>query len=303
MEVGIVGLGRMGLNMARRASLGGHRAVGFDSRPEAMEAARKDGIEAASTLDELVSKLSHPRVVWIMLPEGRPVDGTITVLRPLLAEGDMIVDGGNSFYKDDLRRTGELLGSGLYYMDAGVSGGIWGLKEGYCTMIGGPKEGFEKLKPLLETLAPSGGYMYCGESGAGHYAKMVHNGIEYGLMEAYAEGFEILKASPNGEGMKNSELARLWNRGSVVRSFLLERLEDAFEKEEGLDSIIGYVEDSGEGKWMVKEAVDLRVAIPVISEALMRRFRSRQSEPFAEKVLAALREEFGGHSVKRNPGK
>ncbi|MCC6502093.1 MAG: decarboxylating 6-phosphogluconate dehydrogenase [Deltaproteobacteria bacterium] len=303
MEVGIVGLGRMGLNMARRLALGGHRAVGFDSRADALDAARKDGIEVALTLDELVSKLAHPRVLWIMLPEGRPVDGTITILRPLLTEGDMIVDGGNSFYKDDLRRTGELLGSGLYYMDAGVSGGIWGLKEGYCTMIGGPKEGFEKLKPLLETLAPSGGYMYCGESGAGHYAKMVHNGIEYGLMEAYAEGFEILKASPYGEGMKNSELARLWNRGSVVRSFLLERLEDAFEKEEGLDSIIGYVEDSGEGKWMVKEAVDLRVAIPVISEALMRRFRSRQQDPFAEKVLAALREEFGGHSVKRNPGK
>ena len=303
MEVGIVGLGRMGLNMARRLALGGHRAVGFDSRADALDAAGKDGIEVALTLDELVSKLAHPRVVWIMLPEGRPVDGTITVLRPLLAEGDMIVDGGNSFYKDDLRRTGELLGSGLYYMDAGVSGGIWGLKEGYCTMIGGPKEGFEKLKPLLETLAPSGGYMYCGESGAGHYAKMVHNGIEYGLMEAYAEGFEILKASAYGEGMKNSELARLWNRGSVVRSFLLERLEDAFEKEEGLDSIIGYVEDSGEGKWMVKEAVDLRVAIPVISEALMRRFRSRQQDPFAEKVLAALREEFGGHSVRRNPGK
>jgi 6-phosphogluconate dehydrogenase len=301
MEAGIIGLGRMGLNMARRLALGGHRVVGFDSRPEAAAAARKDGIETASTLDELASKLASPRVVWIMLPEGRPVDSTITVLRPLLSEGDMIVDGGNSFYKDDLRRTGELLGTGLIYMDAGVSGGIWGLKEGYCTMIGGPREGFEVLKSLLETLAPPGGYMYCGESGAGHYAKMVHNGIEYGMMEAYAEGFELLHASPYGEGMRKSELARLWNRGSVVRSWLLELIEDAFEKEEGLDSIIGYVEDSGEGRWMVKEAVDLNVALPAITEALMRRFRSRQDESFAEKVLAALREEFGGHNVRRGP--
>lgn len=303
MEVGIVGLGRMGLNMARRLLLGGHRVVGFDNSPEAIALAVKDGMEPAATLDELVSKLSASKIVWIMLPEGRPVDGTITVLRPLLSEGDMIVDGGNSFYKDDLRRTGELLGSGIYYMDAGVSGGIWGLREGYCTMIGGPREGFEKLRPVLDTLAPSGGYMYCGESGAGHYAKMVHNGIEYGLMEAYAEGFEILKASPYGETIRNSELARLWNRGSVVRSWLLERLEGAFEKEEGLESIRGYVEDSGEGRWMVKEAVDLMIAAPVITEALMRRFRSRQEDPFAEKVLAALREEFGGHSVKRNPEK
>lgn len=301
MEAGIIGLGRMGLNMARRLKQGGHRVVGFDRSGEAKAAARKDGIEGVSSLEEFVSELACPRVVWIMLHEGAPVDSTIEALKPLLAAGDMIVDGGNSYYKDDLRRADDLSGVGLVYMDAGVSGGIWGLKEGYCTMIGGPKAGFERLKPLLETLAPPGGYMYCGASGAGHFVKMVHNGIEYGMMEAYAEGFELLKASPYGEGIKNSELSRLWNQGSVVRSWLLELIEDAFEKEEGLDSIIGYVEDSGEGRWMVKEAVDLGVALPVITDALMRRFRSRQDESFAEKVLAALREEFGGHSVRRGP--
>lgn len=299
MEAGIIGLGRMGANMARRLKQGGHRVVGFDRNGEAVGAARKDGLDAAGSLEEFVSKLASPRVVWIMLPEGAPVDSTIEALKPLLAKGDMIVDGGNSYYKDDLRRAEELTGAGLVYMDAGVSGGIWGLKEGYCTMIGGPKAGFDRLKPLLETLAPPGGYMYCGASGAGHYVKMVHNGIEYGMMEAYAEGFELLKASPYGEGIKNSELSRLWNQGSVVRSWLLELIEDAFEKEEGLDSVIGYVEDSGEGRWMVKEAIDLSIALPVITEALMRRFRSRQDESFAEKVLAALREEFGGHAVRR----
>lgn len=301
MQAGIIGLGRMGLNMARRLKQGGHRVVGFDRSAQTLEAARKDGIDAASSLEEFVSKLAFPRAVWIMLPEGAPVDSTIEALKPLLAEGDMIVDGGNSYYKDDLRRTHDLSGSGLVYMDAGVSGGIWGLKEGYCTMIGGPRAGFERLVPLLETLAPAGGYMYCGASGAGHFVKMVHNGIEYGMMEAYAEGFELLHASPYGKGIRNSDLSRLWNRGSVVRSWLLELLEDAFEKEEGLDSIIGYVEDSGEGRWMVKEAVDLSVALPAITEALMRRFRSRQDESFAEKVLAALREEFGGHGVRRGP--
>lgn len=301
MEAGIVGLGRMGLNMARRLVKGGHRITGYNRTPDVTRAAEKEGIEAAFSLEELVSKLSTPRVVWIMLPEGRPVDSTIEELKPLLAPGDMIVDGGNSFYKDDLRRSKDLTPGGLVYMDAGVSGGIWGLKEGYCTMIGGPRSGFERIRPMLETLAPPDGYMYCGESGAGHYVKMVHNGIEYGMMEAYAEGFELLKASPYGKGIKNAELAALWNRGSVVRSWLLELLEDAFKKEDGLESIIGYVEDSGEGRWMVKEAVDLSVALPVITESLMRRFRSRQDESFAEKVLAALREEFGGHSVRRGP--
>jgi 6-phosphogluconate dehydrogenase len=301
MEAGIIGLGRMGLNMARRLAAGGHRVVGFDRNAEAAAAAGKDGIEAAASIEELVTKLASPRLVWIMLPEGAPVDGTVDSLRPLLSSGDMIVDGGNGYYKDDLRRAKELSGAGLVYMDAGVSGGIWGLKEGYCTMIGGPKDGFERMKPLLETLAPPGGYMYCGGGGAGHFVKMVHNGIEYGMMEAYAEGFELLKASPYGEGIKNSELSALWNRGSVVRSWLLELLEDAFEKEDGLDSIIGYVEDSGEGRWMVKEGVDLNVALPVITASLMRRFRSRQDESFGEKVLAALREEFGGHGVRRGP--
>lgn len=299
MEAGIIGLGRMGLNMARRLVGGGHRVVGFNRTPEVTRESAAEGIEAAFSLEELVSRLAAPRVVWIMLPEGAPVDSTIDALRPILARGDMIVDGGNSFYKDDLRRSEALSADGLVYMDAGVSGGIWGLREGYCTMVGGPEDGFERIRPLLETLAPPGGYMHCGQVGAGHFVKMVHNGIEYGMMQAYAEGFELLAASPYGKGVRNAEVAALWNKGSVVRSWLLELLEDAFEKEDSLQSVIGYVEDSGEGRWMVKEAVDLAVAMPVITESLMRRFRSRQDESFGDKVLAALREEFGGHAVRR----
>ncbi|WKZ34116.1 MAG: decarboxylating 6-phosphogluconate dehydrogenase [Thermodesulfobacteriota bacterium] len=301
MDVGMIGLGRMGLNMARRLARGGHRVVGYNRTAQATKSAEAEGIEGAYSLAELVDKLPRPRTVWMMLPAGRPVDDTIESLKPLLASGDMVVEGGNTYYKDDLRRSEGLKPLGLRYVDAGVSGGIWGLEKGYCTMIGGERAAFEVLEPVLKTLAPPGGYLWCGEVGAGHFMKMVHNGIEYGLMEAYAEGFELIKASPYGEGIRNAELARLWNRGSVVRSWLLELLESAFDKEDGLESIIGYVEDSGEGRWMVKEAVDMGVSIPAITESLMRRFRSRQEEPFGEKLLAALREEFGGHAVKRVP--
>ncbi|OGP14768.1 MAG: 6-phosphogluconate dehydrogenase (decarboxylating) [Deltaproteobacteria bacterium GWA2_55_10] len=299
MDAGMIGLGRMGLNMARRLTRGGHRVVGFNRASETTKKAEAEGIIGAYSLNEIAGKLPAPRVVIIMLPAGSPVDDTIEALKPSLSKGDIVVDGGNSFYKDDIRRFEDLKKLGIGYVDAGVSGGIWGLKEGYCTMIGGELSAFECIEPLLKTLAPAGGYLYCGKTGAGHFVKMVHNGIEYGMMEAYAEGFELLKASPYGEGIKNSELARLWNQGSVVRSWLLELLQSAFDKEEGLESIVGYVEDSGEGRWMVKEAVDMGLSLPVITESLMRRFRSRQEDSFAEKVLAAMREEFGGHSVRR----
>ncbi|MBE7413902.1 MAG: decarboxylating 6-phosphogluconate dehydrogenase [Deltaproteobacteria bacterium] len=301
MDVGMIGLGRMGLNMARRLQRGGHRVVGYNRTDKVTKGAEAEGIEGAYSLAELADKLPAPRTVWMMLPAGDIVDRTIEALKPLLAPGDTVVDGGNTYYKDDLRRSEELKPLGLRYMDAGVSGGIWGLEKGYCTMIGGERGAFEALEPLLKTLAPPGGYLWCGAVGAGHFMKMVHNGIEYGLMEAYAEGFELINASPYADGIRNAELARLWNRGSVVRSWLLELLESAFDKEDGLESIIGYVEDSGEGRWMVKEAVDMGVSIPAITESLMRRFRSRQEEPFGEKLLAALREEFGGHTVKRVP--
>lgn len=301
MDVGMIGLGRMGLNMARRLRKGGHRVVGYNRTAKVTQGAEAEGIEGAYSLPELADKLARPRTVWMMLPAGRPVDDTIEALKPLLAGGDTLVDGGNTYYKDDLRRSEGLKKLGIRYIDAGVSGGIWGLENGYCTMAGGERGAFERIEPLFKTLAPSGGYLWCGGQGAGHFMKMVHNGIEYGLMEAYAEGFELIKASPYGDGIKNTELARLWNRGSVVRSWLLELLESAFAKEDGLESVIGYVEDSGEGRWMVKEAVDMGVSIPAITESLMRRFRSRQEEPFGEKLLAALREEFGGHSVRRIP--
>lgn len=301
MDIGMIGLGRMGLNMARRLARGGHRVAGYNRTAQVTKAAEADGIEGAYSLSELVNKLPSPRTVWMMLPAGKTVDDTIDALKPLLSKGDIVVDGGNTYYKDDIRRYEDLKALGLGYVDAGVSGGIWGLEKGYCTMIGGERGAFEAMEPLVKTLAPPGGYLWCGAAGAGHFMKMVHNGIEYGLMEAYAEGFELIQASPYGDSVKNAELARLWNRGSVVRSWLLELLESAFAKEDGLGSIIGYVEDSGEGRWMVKEAVDMGVSIPAITESLMRRFRSRQEEPFGEKLLAALREEFGGHRVRRVP--
>ncbi len=300
MDAGIIGLGRMGLNMARRLHKGGHRVVGYNRTDAVTKQAEAEGIVGAYTLKEFSRKLLSPRVVIIMLPAGMPVDDTIEALKPLLSKDDIIVDGGNSFYKDDLRRFDDLKRSGIGYVDAGVSGGIWGLTEGYCTMVGGERGAFERIEPLLKTLAPPGGYLYCGHTGAGHFVKMVHNGIEYGMMEAYAEGFELLNASRYGEGIRNSDIARLWNNGSVVRSWLLELLEGAFRKEEGLESVIGYVEDSGEGRWMVKEAVDMGISIPAITESLMRRFRSRQDDSFAEKILAAMRDEFGGHGVRRS---
>lgn len=298
MQIGIIGLGRMGLNMALRLKRGGHDVAGYNKTPERTKEAEKAGVKGAYSLEELCSRLAPPRAVWIMIPAGEAIDAAIGELKPLLNKDDIIIDGGNSFYKDSVRRAGSLKNDGLNFLDVGVSGGVWGLKEGYCLMAGGEAGIYNLMEPVFRTLAPEGGYLYCGGPGAGHFVKMVHNGIEYGMMEAYAEGFELINASPYRDGADLADIARLWGRGSVVRSWLLELLESALRKDNNLEGIAGHVEDSGEGRWTVKEAVDLGVSLPAITEALFRRFRSRSADSFAEKALAAMRKEFGGHAVK-----
>jgi len=297
MKLAMIGLGRMGMNMVRRLLAGGHQVVAYNRTPDKIEQMVAEGAEGAFTLEEVTEKLDSPRIVWLMLPAGRVVDEHIDRLAPLLAKNDILIDGGNSFYKDDIRRAGQLGPQGIRYMDAGVSGGIWGLKIGYCTMIGGDRETYAAIEPILETLAPENGYLYCGKAGAGHFVKMVHNGIEYGMMQAYGEGFEILAASDFAEGFDYADISHLWNQGSVIRSWLLELAEAAFRKDDKLSDISGHVDDSGEGRWTVIQAVETGVPAEVITLSLMRRFRSRQKDPFAERVLAALRREFGGHAV------
>ena len=299
MKIGMVGLGKMGMNMTRRLLLKGQEVVAFNRSPEKVDEIVKEGATGAYTLKEMAAKLQHPRVVWLMLPAGKPVDDAIEDLIPLLENGDIIVDGGNSFYKDDLRRGEYLRGHGIHYLDVGVSGGIWGLKIGYCLMIGGPQDIFKSLVPVFEALAPQDGYLYCGPAGAGHFVKMIHNGIEYGMMSAYGEGFDILHASPYGSAVDFSAVAHLWNQGSVVRSWLLELAEDAFRKDSKLDKIEGFVEDSGEGRWTVQQAIDSGIPAPVIAASLFQRFRSRQDNSFSDRLLAALRNEFGGHAVQK----
>jgi 6-phosphogluconate dehydrogenase len=297
MELGMIGLGRMGANMVQRLLNGGHRIVAYDRNPDATRSVEAAGAVAASSLDDLVGKLSQPRVVWMMVPAGDPVTQTIEALLPHLSAGDVLIDGGNSYYKDSVRRGQEVAEKGIRYLDAGTSGGIWGLKIGYCLMVGGDDEAFRTVEPALKTLAPEDGYAHVGPSGAGHFVKMIHNGIEYAMMQAYAEGFEILKNSSFDLDLR--QLAGLWNHGSVVRSWLLELAESAFEKDPQLNGIQGYVEDSGEGRWTVFEAIDEDVPAPTIALSLMARFRSRQDDSFGAKVLAALRNEFGGHAVRR----
>lgn len=297
MQVAIVGLGRMGANMARRLLKGSHDVVVYNRSRDKSDELAKEGAVAAYSLEEVISKLDAPRVVWLMLPAGDITESHISELKTLLDRGDIIVEGGNSNYKDDVRRFKELAESDITYLDAGVSGGIWGLEVGYCTMVGGEKEAFKKIEPLIKTLAPESGYLYCGPSGAGHFVKMIHNGIEYGMMQAYAEGFEILKAGPYGEGLNMGEVSHLWNQGSVVRSWLLELCEDAFNKDPELSEIRGFVEDSGEGRWTVQQAIESGVPAPVITASLFERFRSRMENTFADRVLAAMRKEFGGHAV------
>lgn len=297
MQIGFIGLGKMGANMVERLLNGGHKPVVFDFNKAAVESAVEKGAVAADSLEDMVAKLDRPCAIWIMVPSGNPVTNTIATLKPLLGEGDILIDGGNSNYKDTLSRGAELKESKIHYMDVGTSGGIWGLKLGYCMMIGGEKEAFERLEPAFKTLAPENGYMHVGALGGGHYSKMIHNGIEYGMMEAYGEGFEILRAS--GYDYDLGKLADLWMNGSVIRSWLLELCGNAFAEDPDLTQIRGYVEDSGEGRWTVMEAIDKNVPAPALTLALMIRFRSRQQDSFSAKVIAALRNQFGGHGVKK----
>lgn len=296
----MIGLGKMGGNMTERLLRGGHRVVAYDRNPEAVQAAVAAGATGVATLEELVQQLSAPRVIWIMVPAGAPVDSTIAALQPQLQAGDILIDGGNSLYKDTQKRAAQLKEHGIAYLDAGTSGGIWGLSEGYCLMVGGEREAVARVEPIMLALAPEGGYAHVGPSGAGHFTKMIHNGIEYGMMQAYAEGFEILQ-SKSEMNLDLHQIAALWNHGSVVRSWLLELAEQMFADEPDLASIKGWVADSGEGRWTVQEAIDQNVPAPVITLSLMRRFASRQDESFANKVVAGLRHQFGGHAVKREP--
>jgi 6-phosphogluconate dehydrogenase len=325
MQIGMIGLGRMGANMARRLMKGAHECVVYDRNAKMVNALAGEGATAASSLEEAVEKLKKPRAVWIMLPSGAPTEETVVALSKLLTASDAIIDGGNSFYKDDVRRSAMLKSSGIYYLDAGTSGGVWGLERGYCMMIGGDQSTAERLDPIFATLAPGPGeipktigrekmkstadqgYLYCGPAGAGHFVKMIHNGIEYGLMQAYAEGFDILRGA-NSENLPGglsydlnlTDIAEVWRRGSVISSWLLDLTAIALASDSNLDAYSGFVEDSGEGRWTIAAALEEGVSAEVLSTALYTRFRSRQEHTFAEKILSAMRKGFGGH-IERPP--
>lgn len=297
MQIGFVGLGKMGANMVERLLRDGHDVVVFNRSSAPIEEARKKGAGGASSLEDLAEKLSPRRAIWLMIPAGDPVDKSIAELKKHLSKGDVIVDGGNSSWRDSKRRAEELRDAGIEYVDCGTSGGIWGLEGGYCLMYGGMKVACRHLEPAFDTLAPKNGHLYCGPSGAGHFVKMVHNGIEYGMMEAYAEGFEILEKSEYDLDLK--AISKVWQYGSVIRSWLLELAERAFTDDPHLDELEAYVKDSGEGRWTVQEAIELGVPAPVIASSLFARFQSREKESFAMRMLAALRNQFGGHAVKK----
>jgi 6-phosphogluconate dehydrogenase len=297
MELGMIGLGRMGLNMATRLIRRGHSVVGTAREADSLARLSEAGGKPVPSATELVATLSRPRLIWLMVPSGPVVDEVLAGLTPGLAPGDLVVDGGNSNYHDSMRRGKRLEAEGIGFLDAGTSGGIWGLENGYCLMVGGDEGHFRRAEPVLRDLAPEGGYLRTGPVGSGHFAKMIHNGIEYGMLQAYGEGFEILERSRFAYDL--GAVSRLWNRGSVVRSWLLELAERAFEKDPRLESLRGYVEDSGEGRWTVQEAMDLDVPAPVLTLSLLARFASRQDQSFSAKVIAALRNEFGGHAVKK----
>ena len=299
MELGIVGLGRMGGSMAERLLRAGHMVVGYAREEESVEALRRKGGIGVGSLRELVESLSVPRAIWLMIPAGSPVGEVIAELVPMMGREDTIIDGGNSHYKDSLRRAGELSDRGIQFLDVGVSGGVWGLEEGYSLMVGGEASAVERLSPIFESLAPAPGrgWGHVGPSGSGHFVKMVHNGIEYGLMEAYAEGFAIMKRK-EAFGIDLAKVGEIWRHGSVIRSWLLDLAVDALSEDAELSSIAPYVEDSGEGKWTVEEAMDLEVAAPVIALSLLQRLRSRDEEAFSDRLLAALRREFGGHPTR-----
>ena len=300
MELGLVGLGRMGANMARRLVQGGHRVVTHDLDADAVAASTRYGAEGVASLSGMISLLTPPRAVWLMLPIGQPTQDTIDAAVPLLSPGDLVIDGGNANYKDSVRRSRELAEHGIDFIDAGISGGVWGLVHGYCLMVGGPDAAVERMKPAFRTLAPAEdvGYCHFGPNGAGHFVKMVHNGVEYALMQAYAEGFELLAAKDEFD-LDLPSVAETWLHGSVVRSWLLELAAAALKEDPSLEGLQAYVEDSGEGRWTVQESIDLAVPIPAITAALQQRFRSRQDGPVGAKLLAALRQQFGGHAVRR----
>ena len=298
MKIGMVGLGRMGGNMTARLIRYGHQVVAFDPNQAARQNAVSAGAEEAASLDEVVSKLEPPRAVWIMVPAGSITERTLDGLATAMSEGDVIIDGGNSNWKESIQHGKQLKTKGISFLDCGTSGGIWGLANGYCLMVGGERHAFERVEPIFKALAPQDGYAYVGGSGAGHFVKMVHNGIEYGLLAAYGEGFEILQASDFGLDLP--AIAGIWRYGSVVRSWLLELLVDAFQRDPNLAGVKGYVEDSGEGRWTVQAAIDENVPAPITALALFSRFASRQDESYAAKVIAALRQEFGGHAIKQD---
>jgi 6-phosphogluconate dehydrogenase len=320
MQIGIIGLGRMGGNMARRLMRHKHEVVVYDRSAEAIHALEKEGASGAKDYAELVKKLDRPRAIWLMVPAGAPTEESVEALKPLLEPDDAIIDGGNSYFKDDIRRSRALKEKGIHYLDAGTSGGVWGIDRGYCLMIGGDREAVERLEPIFATLAPGQGntppspgrekfkstaekgYLYCGPSGAGHFVKMIHNGIEYGLMQAYAEGFDILRGAsldglPDGYqyDFNLPDVAELWRRGSVVGSWLLDLTAMALAEDPNLDHFTGFVQDSGEGRWTIQAAIDQATPAEVLSASLFTRFRSRKEHTFAEKVLSAMRNKFGGH--------
>jgi 6-phosphogluconate dehydrogenase len=297
MQLGFVGLGRMGLNMVTRLTRGGHEVVAYDRSADAVARAVAAGALGTASLEALVAGLRPSRAIWVMVPAGDPTESTVASLAGLLSADDVVVDGGNSNFHDDVRRAQSLAAKRIHYIDAGTSGGIWGLQEGYCLMVGGDVDVCKRLEPVFLTLAPQDGYLRVGDHGAGHYVKMIHNGIEYGLMQAYAEGFELMHESPYKVDL--AAVSALWNHGSVVRSWLLELAARALAEDGELSTLKGYVEDSGEGRWTVQEAIERAVPLPVITAALFTRFRSRENNPFADRLLAALRNQFGGHAVKK----
>ena len=327
MQLGMIGLGRMGGNMVRRLMRGGHQCVVADLSPQNVAELAKEGAVGSASLDDFVAKLTKPRAAWIMVPAGDPTEQTVSALAQRLEPGDAMIDGGNSYFKDDVRRSQKLKTMGIHYIDVGTSGGVWGLERGYCMMLGGPKEAVERLDPIFKTLAPGLGdisrtpgrvtlggtselgYLYCGPSGAGHFVKMVHNGIEYGLMQAYAEGFDIFRNAASQQlpaeyryDLNLGEIAEVWRRGSVVSSWLLDLTAMALAENPSLSEYTGFVQDSGEGRWTIQAALDAAVPVDVLSAALFTRFRSRQEHTFAEKLLSAMRQKFGGHIELKAPG-
>lgn len=298
MKIGFVGLGKMGGNMVERLLLSGHETVVYSLSETEIKEATAKGAVPANSVEDLVSKLEGRKLVWLMVPAGKPVNENVAQLNKLLSKDDIIIDGGNSYWRDTIKRAEIVKEKGIHYLDCGTSGGVWGLQNGYCLMYGGNKEACEYTEPIFKSLAPENGYIYCGESGSGHMVKMVHNGIEYGMMQAYAEGFEIMKNSPYNVDLE--KVSRVWMHGSVVRSWLLELIGNALEGNENLDGIKDYVADSGEGRWTVQTAMDFDVPAHVITSSLFSRFESRQESSFAMKLLAAMRNQFGGHAIKKN---